>query len=303
MDLLQCEAHVHEMSKAWLNSRNDSYLSNNYLVLHNTVVSVTLAVAGIAAGNLFVVPNELLETIVLLRVLWFVSLLATLVAYAGAATGAGLLPRKIPGIADLLLPLLIGVAECLMFGVLARQAAGLVEPSAVLAVWHLSLGFYGTFAGLAVLRARTLFNPSGYARDVRGGIDRYRKGLAGDAVAAFTVGVIGHTLGILYALHVAVPSWVQFGVIALIAMGMFTGLYSHDLARRSIHETLESNPSTADITDQADLSLARDNTLPSPRQAADTNVVVVDVCLTQKSADAQVLPANRPEKPFASEGG
>src|SRR5205809_604337 len=101
------EGHVVLLDESWFKNRHESYLSNNYLALHNTIVSVTLAVAGLAAGNLLALPNEFGIYSWILRTLWVVSLIATLVAFAGAATGAGALPPQVPSIVDLLAPLLL----------------------------------------------------------------------------------------------------------------------------------------------------------------------------------------------------
>jgi hypothetical protein len=223
------------LDEAWLRRRHESYLSANYITLHNTVVSVTLAVAGLAAGNLIVLPTEFAGYELMLRLLWLVSLLATLTAFAGAAVGAGTLPPRIPSILDLLAPLLLGVSECLMFGILARQAQSIVAPQAVMQAWYFALAIFGVSAAVSILRARQIILSGPYTLDVVDKINRYARGLKYDAAAAGCVALVGIIGCVWYSLGGAnIHPIGNIVLVGLVMLGLSAGLRSHSVARKGL---------------------------------------------------------------------
>jgi hypothetical protein len=113
-----------ELSRDGLRQRHDTYLADHYMAAHVTVVSLALGVGGVTAASLIVPSPRFQGNQLVFMVLWLASLLATIVAYAGTMIGAIVLPARLPAVADLLLPLLLGVSEFLLFGVLAYPATG-----------------------------------------------------------------------------------------------------------------------------------------------------------------------------------
>ncbi|MFI0354289.1 hypothetical protein [Actinomadura sp. 9N407] len=91
------------------------------LNLHNILVGLASGIAGLAAADLLNVPENYRDYRVALWLLWFAALLAVVTAYAGAVIDSVLLPAQIPGIVDLILPLALGIAEFLLFAILAPQ--------------------------------------------------------------------------------------------------------------------------------------------------------------------------------------
>ena len=223
--------------KDWFGKRHESYLATNYLALHNTVVSVALAVAGLAAGNLIRVPAEYITYQPILWALWVVSLIATLVAFAGTAIGSGILPPMVPSLLDLAAPLLLGVSECVMFGVLGRQASGVTSPGSVLGAWYFSLAGFGVSAAFAVLRARWILSNMSYAPDIKKGVREYIIGLSGDAVAALVLFLLGIAGGVSYY-WVALHPYIDYGLIPLVLFMLAMGARSHARARRGLNAIL-----------------------------------------------------------------
>jgi hypothetical protein len=230
---------VVQLDESWFKSRHESYLANNYLALHNTIVSVTLAVAGLAAGNLIALPDEFGGYGVILVLLWITSLVATLVAFAGAATGAGALPPRVPSVVDLLAPLLLGVSECLMFGVLARQAQSLVTPQAIVHAWYYALGGFGFFAMLGVLRARQIINGTTYEAGVDVTMRSYARGLSGDAAGAFCVFLVGIVGGVwCSAGGIGIYPMGHFILIGVAVVALLGGIRSHAVAQRRFQDAI-----------------------------------------------------------------
>lgn len=100
-----------ETDKTRLRAKHDTYMTDHYVGLHNMVVSVALAVAGVAAASLLGLPPAFRAFTPLLWMMLGASLLGIAVAYAGTVTGAPFLPARLPAMPDLLLPLLLAVTE------------------------------------------------------------------------------------------------------------------------------------------------------------------------------------------------
>lgn len=77
------------------------------------VVSVALAVAGMAAASLLGLPPTFNAFASLLWMMLVSSMLAVAVAFADTVTGASFLPARIPAPPDLILPLMLAVTEFL----------------------------------------------------------------------------------------------------------------------------------------------------------------------------------------------
>lgn len=224
---------------AWLHRRQESYLVNSYVGLHNTIASVSLAVGGLAAASLISIPVELEESGTVLRVLWLVSLLAVFVAYAGATTGAVALPPRVPALVDLVAPLTIAVTEFVMFGILARQATGLASGNALIAAWYFAYSAFAVFAAISVLRVRQLTQREEYAGDeLREVIGAFRSRLGRDALGATSGLVAGTAGGILHLTLQSVPTAIDFAIAGFIAVGILGGLSSHMYTSRDFSRLL-----------------------------------------------------------------
>jgi hypothetical protein len=176
-----------KIDRTELRDRYKTYLVAHYLSCHITVVSVVLAIAGVAAASLITRPMGADHQLLVLWLLWVGSLVATGVAYGGPMVGAFALPSSIPSVSDLLLPILVGIIEFLLFTVLVRQVTP-VGLNALVNTWLAIMALFGTFAGLSVLRARHHYTAgmrqNVYSDDVHGMIERYLQCLTRDASGA-----------------------------------------------------------------------------------------------------------------------
>jgi len=136
--------------------RIDASLTSHYLSLEITVVSVALAMAGLALADLVAEPDGLGSRLVLLWLVWVGGLLAIAVAYAGPMIGAFALPPSVPTVWDLVPPLAIGVVEFLMFAVLIRQVGPGTQFDLVIATWLWVMAAFGIIAFVTILRAQYL---------------------------------------------------------------------------------------------------------------------------------------------------
>lgn len=191
-----------EIDKTRLYHRQETYLIDHYLSLHNTVVGVALAVAGLGAASLIGSPKEYHGYQILLWVLWSASVLATATAYAGTMIGSIVLPAQVPAILDLFIPLLIGVSELLLFGILAHQATGISSPSAVVTAWFFSCFAFCLFCAVAILRAALIIDPDSFTDDIALAVSAYRKSTYRDVGSASSLGVVAFVGGISNALGV-----------------------------------------------------------------------------------------------------
>src|ERR1022692_1468980 len=165
------------ISRSRLEERQDEVMTNHYLSLEVTVVSIALGIAGVAAAGLITRPANFGANAALLWLLWACSLLATAVAYAGPMIGAFALPPSIPKITDLLPPLALGIIEFLMFAVLIPQVTSAAKFDTVIDTWLWLMALFGLFAFLTILRARHHFREAlargVYASDIRDTVEDY----------------------------------------------------------------------------------------------------------------------------------
>jgi hypothetical protein len=173
-----------------LRGRYKAYLGSHYLGLHITVVSVVLAVAGVAAASLITRPMGPDYDLIDLWLLWVGSLGATAVAYGGPMVGVFALPASIPSASDLLLPLLVGISEFLLFTILIHQVTP-VGLNNLVDTWLIIMACFAALAELSILRARQHFEvgirASVYPDDVLKFIRLYLQFLRRDALGAGAV--------------------------------------------------------------------------------------------------------------------
>ena len=119
-----------------------------------------------------------------LWLLWIGSLAATGVAYGGPMVGAFALPASIPSVSDLLLPLLVGVTEFLLFTILVHQVSP-VGLNNMVNTWLIIMTAFAFVAELSVFRAWHYYaaglRERIYSDDVAGIMTRYLQCIARDA--------------------------------------------------------------------------------------------------------------------------
>lgn len=224
------EAHSLDakIDRAELRERYKTYLVGHYLSLHITVVSVVLAAGGLAAASLISRPAGQDNDLLILWVLWIGSFAATAVAYGGPMVGAFALPAAIPSVVDLVLPLLVGLSEFLLFTILINQ----VNPAGTdrtLNSWLLTMAVFCFVAALSVLRARhhyaTGVDESVYSVEVATMIRRYISYLKYDAcLAGIASAVVAMGAGLRMSHSIAWPA-LTFPIA--INVMLFLGLWGH----------------------------------------------------------------------------
>lgn len=226
-----------KISKEQLLVRMDTYLSERYLNLHNTLVGVALGIAGLAAANLLNASGEFEEYRVAFWMLLVASLLAVVVAYAGTAIGSVLLPSHPPEMLDLLIPLVLGIFEFLLFGLLAHKVTGLTDPSTVTFAWFIAFTLFALTAAGAIGRAYRIIDPDGFSSDVEKAVTKYHSGLRWDVLSAVLLAAVSLT-GALIDIW-ARPSAVRSEVFAgLLIAGFIGALISHERTARDLQKAL-----------------------------------------------------------------
>jgi hypothetical protein len=218
------DPETERMSRSRLRQRQDTYLVNHYLGLHVTVVSIALGVAGVTAAGLLADRDVPLPYHVLFGLLWIASLLAVVAAFAGAVVGSFALPAQVPSIWDLFLPLLIALAEFLLFVVLTPPVVGLTREPAAVRSWFLILGGFALLAAAAITRARSLFGGPGYAEaDIAWYVSRLRADSRGAGITA-CLGLAGGAFGFVAP---DAPVWVAYGFAAAIVVCLVVAVVRH----------------------------------------------------------------------------
>jgi hypothetical protein len=179
--------------------------------------------------------------LLVLWLLWIGSLAATAVAYGGPMVGAFALPTSIPSVSDLLLPLLVGVIEFLLFTILIRQVTA-VGLNVLVNTWLITMAFFALFAELSVLRAWHHYaagvRDRVYSHEVAGMIKQYLRCLLRDSVGAGTVttlAAIGAGLRSSGAIE-----WPAFIFPLIITVFLILGLQGHSDTAKMWREFLPS---------------------------------------------------------------
>lgn len=232
---------IDEVTGETLRRRYDSYLIDHYLSLHVTIVSVTLAVAGISAAALLAPSAQHGKYQLLLWAMWAASLLAAADAYAGPMTGAILLPPRIPNAVDLVLPLLLGCCEFVMFAVLGSQGFGVLPVSTMLIGWWFAFAAFAVIAAGSVARAIQIVGSAEYEDRLKKSIRRYRGAEIRDLIAASLAACISIAVGTLHATDDKLSltqNYVQTGLTGLMLIG---GFIDHQLAAKAVRAAIEAS--------------------------------------------------------------
>jgi hypothetical protein len=227
-----------DTDKARLRARQDTYLTNHYVGLHNMVVSVALAVAGVAAASLLGLPPAFHGFAPLMWMMLISSMLAITVAYAGTVTGAPFLPARIPALPDLILPLLLAVTEFFLFGVLAHQVNALNTPQTTVKAWYLTSAGFGLFASLSVARARGVIKTGRYSSDLNSAIRGYTRRLVVDLIAAAVTAMVSLLPVVLLPANRDQPAVLDYIVVSVLAAMYCAGFVSHGRARKLLMNAL-----------------------------------------------------------------
>lgn len=232
---------VTETDVARLRGKHESYLTDHYVGLHNMVVSVALAVAGVAAASLLGLPSPFHAFAVLLWMMLGTSLLAIAVAYAGTVTGAPFLPARLPAMPDLMLPLLLAVTEFFLFGVLAHQVSAVASPQATVTSWYVVSSCFGVFAALSILRARSVINGGWYSDELRSTVVWYSRRLSRDAAAALSTAVVSILPIVFLSAARSVPATLDYIVVSVLAGQYCLGFGSHSSTRKGLMRALQGH--------------------------------------------------------------
>jgi hypothetical protein len=208
-----------------LRKRSESYIVDSYTGLHNTVISVVLAIAGLSAASLAGSRAQYGYSYPLLWILWLAGLLLCATIFAGTMSGSAAMPPLMPTMTDILLPLPIAIGEFVLFGVLAHQITGLNQSSYIAEAWFISLAFICLCAAAAITRAIRSFRSATYAAEITEPIDKYRfRRLPADRAGAVVTALMGIVGAIASAAQV---TWLQYVLGVCVAVGLLFGLRGH----------------------------------------------------------------------------
>ncbi|RRR98537.1 hypothetical protein [Glycomyces terrestris] len=197
--------------------RREAYLSEHYIGLHFTVVSLALGTAGVTAALLLAAGTLPADYAVLFGFLWATTVLATITAFGAATVGSVLLPSRLPSISDLVLPLLIAICEFLLFAILAPQAGSDTAPRRAVITWYFLMAAFCALAAVAIARVGVIFRSARYSPDIRAHMHWYRRQLRLDALGATTTASLSLAAGFLHLGASQVPAWVSCGITTIIA--------------------------------------------------------------------------------------
>lgn len=208
-----------------LGERFGTYIVDFYTGLHNTAVSVVLAVAGLSAASLAGAHAHYGSSYLLFWIFWLASLLVCVTIFAGTTSGSVALPPMMPATTDLVIPLLLGVGESVLFGTLAHQVTGLNTASAVAEAWFISLAGVCACAAAAVTRAMHLFDAASHSGGISDVIDDYRiHYLPTDRRGAAAVTALGIGGAIASSVHVI---WLEYALAGCVVGGLVLALRGH----------------------------------------------------------------------------
>lgn len=209
---------------------------NHYVGLHTTVVSVAIAVAGVAAASLGT-SQIYHENHRLLWLLWLISILCCAIVYMGVLSSIIVIPAGIPSAFDLLIPVFLGVSEFLMFGVLAHQATGLTRTSSVVHAWFLSFAVFCLCSVAGILRADQISAKGPLASYPRK-IEALHRKLSRDVSSASIMGIVG-VLGSLVTVNGRI-SPLSYVIASILLAGLSLGLTGHARTARLVEKIVRS---------------------------------------------------------------
>lgn len=226
------------LTQADLRGRLHSHLLGHYLQIHGTLVSIALGAAAFAAASIGLPEDGRPHGGGLAWLLWTGGLLAIAVVFAGAVTGGFMLPGGIPSVLDLLIPLVTGLFEFAVFGVLTHGVADFSDPKRRVAAWFFAMTGVGVCAFVGIWRARVLVEPSRYDASARPAADYYRARMLGDLAGAGSLGVVSAAGGALRLADVPFASACSYGFAGAASCVMAVGLVMHEITGRTLRDLI-----------------------------------------------------------------
>ncbi|MGW4213821.1 hypothetical protein ACWEIJ_37960 [Lentzea sp. NPDC004789] len=231
---------MNKLNLTAVRNRQDRYLLDHYMNLHAALISVAVAVAGLAVASIFSctgIPDAPLR--------WgmvAVTLLVTANVYLGLLVGGLLLPHGEPTVWDFLFPLLVGVSEFVTFGLLVVDQQSCAErSSAPLGKWLFSVAATCSLAVFAIHRANRHIDPSKrYSADVRPIAAAYKSRLRRDRMGASAVAVGASASGVLAVFCGWNSTVFRVAVLAGLATLLTIGVVVHQQTANKVHKSLRT---------------------------------------------------------------
>lgn len=225
------------MTADQLNDRRSHYLMDQQIGLYNTIVSIALGVAGLAAASLFDVGPADQAFRTLFWVLWAISLLFVTVIYSGMTTNVYATPDGIPGLQDMLLPFALALSEFMLFATLTSPLNSHLSPRAVVAVWFSCICLLGFFSALAIRLAKSRFEKTKYKPvELESAIRKMARQMRWDLFGASACSLAGLVAVIVISLEQTLSSTNAYTFALPTAGGLALGLYN----QRRQAKTLEA---------------------------------------------------------------
>jgi hypothetical protein len=219
------------LTRTRIQERKSSYLLDHYKNLHVALIGVAVGVAGIAAANILTFQGEHADRP--LRILLLAaSMLITANVYLGMMVGGIVLSAAVPTTLDLILPLLIGVSEFVLFGFVALNPG---SPDAALGStkgWLIAFMAVAALALCAILWVKAHLGDDQYAEDARPMIREYRRRMAADQAGAAAVCTIAAV--VLVREYVQFWPWLHYVWPAVVNFVLLFGVWQHDVTVKSI---------------------------------------------------------------------
>jgi hypothetical protein len=229
----------HRVGVRQVSDRYEHYFMDQQVGLHNTITSVALGVAGLAAAGLVVVSAADRPYHALFWLLWAVSLTGVATVYSGMVSAVHVAPSRIPSAPDMFLPFAIGLMEFMLFAVLTAPLSQQISPRAIVAIWFGVVGLFGCFAVLAIGRVRWLMRQESYEPSaLQTAINALIGQLRTDMLGAGSCAALGAGAALLFALARAVSLAAAYPLAALIAVGMVVGLVNQHRQGRALEAAL-----------------------------------------------------------------
>lgn len=244
------EAHVSLlMTASQLNDRRSRYLMDQQIGLHNTIVSIALGVAGLAAASLFDIDHAHQAFRMLFWALWAISVLFAATIYSGMTANVYAAPNEIPGPQDMFLPFGLALSEFMLFSTLTSPLNSHLSPRTVVTVWFGCICLLGLFAALAIRRAKSLFEKTEYEPEpLQKAINKMGRQMRWDLVGA-TACSLGSLAAIISILSERTLSPTRVYSFALpTALGLTLGLANQRRQARTLRTGLPGHSSTCDAS-------------------------------------------------------
>jgi hypothetical protein len=212
-------------------ARVDGHLGSHYFSAHATIKGVTLAAAGASAATL-IHNHSATSYSALFWFLWSTSVLSTVISYSGMAGGIVTLRSTIPSLVDVTVPMVLGILEFFLFGVLTPSLTHMRGRS-VVAAWFVGFSIWSMCAAIHVARAWSLTD-----------VEQFKDGLKTDAALAMGVGLVVGPVGLWTTTFSRQPSpWVYVpGSFA--AATLIVGLGVHEKRHRRLQALIAQRRST-----------------------------------------------------------